>query len=86
MALQFEAKSSGTAFAKTRSNPKYKDNPTYADDKDWDPKMEEVDVNAREVKFAGQSTGYERPDPVTDLKNRLSMWGEDHNSEYNIMY
>lgn len=79
MALQFEAKSSGTASAKTRSNPQYKDNPMYEDEKDWDPKMEEFDVKAREVKFAGQSTGYERPDPVTDLKNRLSMWGEYQN-------
>ena len=46
------------------------------DEKDWNPKMEDVAVSSREVKFGKAVSRFDpRPDPVTDLKNRLSTWG-----------
>lgn len=51
------------------------------EDKDWNSKVEDVEVTTREVGTA-VSSGYERgvterySDPVTDLKQRLSMWGK----------
>lgn len=42
--------------------------------------MDDVDVSSREIN-AGTAVsryekGTERPDPVTDLKQRLSLWGK----------
>jgi hypothetical protein len=74
MALQFDEKPSGTAPPSTR---------TYArleDDRDWNPKMDDVDVSSREINagiaVSRYEKGTERPDPVTDLKQRLSLWGK----------
>jgi hypothetical protein len=72
MALQFDGKSSGTT-PKTRPSVKLED------DKDWNPKMEDVEVSSREVNIGTAVSRYDndpRPDPVTDLKARLSSWGK----------
>ncbi|RDW59569.1 putative isp4 protein-1 [Coleophoma cylindrospora] len=51
------------------------------EDKDWNPKVDDVDVTTREL---GVSSGFERgvterySDPVTDLKQRLSMWDPNY--------
>jgi hypothetical protein len=69
MALQFDGKSSGTAPS-TRS---------LDDDNDWNPKMEDVEVSSREANIGTAWSRYEndtRSDPVSDLKARLSLWGE----------
>lgn len=73
MALQFDPKSSGTT-GKTRK--------VVDDDSDWDfkmdDKMEDVTVTSREL--PGQAISrysmQKNLDPVSDLKNRLSRWGE----------
>lgn len=73
MALQFDGKSSGTT-PKTRPFVRIED-----DDKDWNPKMDDVEINSREVNIGTAVSRYEidpRPDPVTDLKQRLSSWGK----------
>ncbi|TVY83460.1 Sexual differentiation process protein isp4 [Lachnellula suecica] len=64
MALQFDGKSSGTTGPKTRSYI------SWDDEKDWNPKMEDVEASSREVepRYDG------KVDPVTDLKRRLSTW------------
>jgi hypothetical protein len=47
------------------------------DDMDWNPKMEDVEVASREVQIGKAVSRYEdsRPDSITDLKQRLSVWG-----------
>jgi hypothetical protein len=48
------------------------------DDRDWDSKLE-VEVSGREVRPGTSSTmdrWGDKPDPVEDLKRRLSEWGE----------
>ena len=73
MALQFDGKSSGTT-PKTRTFVKLED-----EDKDWNPKMEDVEVSSREMNIGTAVSRYDndsRPDPVTDLKARLDSWGE----------
>lgn len=73
MALQFDGKSSGTT-PKTRPFVRLED-----DDKDWNPKMDDVEVSNREVNIGTAVSRYgndPRPDPVSDLKARLSLWGE----------
>jgi hypothetical protein len=72
MALQFNGKSSGTAPPKTRSFLRLED-----DDKDWNPKIDDVEVSSREVMVGTAVSRYdEKVDPVTDLKRRLSTWGK----------
>ena len=68
MALQFDGKSSGTT-PKTRSSDKVEN------DKDRNPKMHEVEASSREVKIETAVSRYDddsRPDPITDLKERLN--------------
>ncbi|KAF4827716.1 Sexual differentiation process protein isp4 [Colletotrichum tropicale] len=69
MAQPSHAQSSGTASA-----------PMMVDhDRGYDDKQEGVEVSGREINPASDSitSGYqERPDPVEDLKERLSQWGE----------
>ena len=69
MALQFDAKSAGP-ISNSRSLK-------LEDDKDRNPKMEDVEVTSREVQLGRAVSRYEdrRLDPVTDLKERLSLWG-----------
>lgn len=70
MALQFDEKPSGTAPPPTRR---------LEDDRDWNPKMDDVEVSSREVNAGTAVSRYEkgeRLDPVTDLKQRLSLWGK----------
>ena len=69
MTLQVDGKSSGTA-PETRP---------FDDDKDWNPEVKDVEVSSREVNIGIAVSRYEndpRPDPVSDLKARLSLWGE----------
>jgi hypothetical protein len=73
MTLQFGGKSSGTT-PKTRPFVRLED-----DDQDWNPKMDDIEVSSREVNIGIAVSRYEddpRPDPVTDLKQRLKSWGE----------
>jgi hypothetical protein len=74
MALQFDEKPSGTAPPSTRAYGRLED------DKDWNPKMDDVEVSSREINTGTAVSRYEkaseRPDPVTDLKQRLSLWGK----------
>jgi hypothetical protein len=77
MAFQFDGKSSGTT-PKTRPFVRL-------DDKDWNPKMEDVEVSSREVNIGTAVSRYDndpRPDPVTDLKARLSSWGMLNKTTY----
>lgn len=72
MALNFDGKSSGTTNPRTR---KYSE---LDDDKDWNPKMDDVEVSSRELNIGAATSRYEnnrQSDPVTDLKARLSTWG-----------
>jgi hypothetical protein len=73
MALQFDEKPSGTAPPSTRAYERLED------DKDWNPKMDDVEVSSREINagtaISRHEKAYERPDPVTDLKQRLTLWG-----------
>jgi hypothetical protein len=71
MASQYDEKSSGTT---PPQGQKYNG---YEDDKDWNPKMEDVDVSSREVNFGTAVSRFDsnRSDPVTDLRARLSTWG-----------
>lgn len=70
MALQFDEKPPGALSTSAR---------TYArleDDKDWNPKMDDVEVTSREINEGTVVSRHEkRLDPVTDLKQRLSLWG-----------
>ena len=69
MALQFDEKPSGTASPPTRR---------MEDDRDWNPKMDDIDVSSREINSGAAVSRFEkseRLDPVTDLKQRLSLWG-----------
>ena len=71
MAFQFDEKSSGTTNSLTRPYDKLED------DQDWNPKMEDVEVSSREIAPGTAVSRFEnRTDPVTDLKNRLSTWGQ----------
>jgi hypothetical protein len=69
-ALQFDAKSAGPM---SKSRPFVE----LEGDKDWNPKKEDVEVASREVQIGRAASRYEdsRPDSVTDLKQRLSVWG-----------
>jgi hypothetical protein len=69
MALQFDEKSSGTTRL-TRPNDKLED------DQDWNPKMDDVEVSSREIAPGTAVSRFEKTDPVTDLKDRLSAWGQ----------
>lgn len=66
MAFQYEGKSPG-ATPQTR---------TYEDEKDWNPKMDDVDVTSRELDIGTAISRYDtrKSDPLTDLKARLSTW------------
>jgi len=69
MALQFDEKPSGTAPPPTRR---------MEDDGDWNPKMDDIEVSSREINSGAAVSRFEkaeRLDPVTDLKQRLSLWG-----------
>lgn len=71
MALRFDGKRSGTASPKTRNLV------SFEDEKDWDPKMEDVQVSSRELPMKTALLRYDdNVDPVTDLKRRLSRWGK----------
>jgi hypothetical protein len=72
MTFQFDGKSSGTT-PKTPPFVKLQD-----DNKDWNPKVEDVVISSREVNIGTAVSRYnnDRPDPVTDLKARLSSWGK----------
>ncbi|KAH8672106.1 small oligopeptide transporter-like protein [Tricladium varicosporioides] len=73
MALQFEGKPSGTDSSRTRPNAKFED------DKDWNPKLDDLDVTSRELYRGNAVSRYDnRPDPVTDLKARLSTWDPNY--------
>lgn len=68
-------------------------------DRGYDDKRGEVDVSGREINPASDSTTsryQDRPDPVEDLKERLSQWGEssvyagysddeEHGSEHELL-
>lgn len=73
MALQFDEKPSGTAPPSTRTYDRLED------DRDWNPKMDDVEVSSREINpgiaVPRYDKGTERLDPLTDLKQRLSLWG-----------
>lgn len=72
MALRFDEKSSGTT-GKSTTRPL----DMIEDDKDWNPKIDDVEVSSRELDQGNIKSRFEsRPDPVTDLKQRLSMWGK----------
>ena len=62
MALQFDEKSSGTAEkSMTRSTI------VFDDEKDWNPKLYDVEVTSRELEVGTAKSRLEnRPDPVTD--------------------
>jgi len=72
MAFQFEGKLPGATSPETRRAYE-----KYEDEKDWNSKMEDVDVTSREVNIGTALSRYDsrRSDPVTDLKERLSTWG-----------
>lgn len=72
MALQYDGKSSGTTNPRTRQ---YSD---FDNDKDWNPKMNDVEVSSRDLDIGTAVSRYDnnrQSDPVTDLKERLSAWG-----------
>jgi hypothetical protein len=71
MALQFNGKSSGT------TNPRTRQYENLDDDKDWSPKVDDVEVSSRELNVGSAVSRYDyrQSDPVTDLKARLSTWG-----------
>ena len=71
MALQYDGKPSGTAAPGAR---KYTG---FDDEKDWNLKMDEFEVNTREIDdgFSASGNDARQLDPVTDLRQRLSMWG-----------
>jgi hypothetical protein len=72
MSLQHDGKSSGTTEKSSTRSPK-----SLEDDKDWNPKMEDVEVSSREAGLGNAKSRFDnKPDPVTDLKQRLSMWGK----------
>ncbi|KAF8861288.1 small oligopeptide transporter-like protein [Acephala macrosclerotiorum] len=75
MALQFDGKSSGT------TNPRTRQYSELDDDKDWNPKMDDVEVSSRELNMGAAVSRYDnnrQSDPVTDLKERLSMWDPNY--------
>lgn len=49
------------------------------DDKDWNPKIDDVDVTSREVAPGTAVSRFDNTDrysdPVSELRQRLSMWG-----------
>lgn len=73
MALQFDEKPSGTVPPSTRTYERLED------DRDWNPKMDDVEVSSREISpgiaVSRYDKGTESLDPLTDLKHRLSLWG-----------
>ena len=71
MALQYDGKPSGTAAPGAR---KYTG---FDDEKDWNLKMDDSEVNTREIddRFPPSGNDARQLDPVTDLRQRLSMWG-----------
>lgn len=74
MAPPYTDKPSGTA-SKSQST---------ADDRDWSPEVDVVEVSGKEADVASSSTGaFDTPlgrrlSPVDDLKHRLSLWGESN--------
>jgi hypothetical protein len=72
MAFQFDEKSPGATSPQTRAIYG-----KYEDERDWNPKMDDVDVTSREIEIGTAVSRYDvrRSDPVTDLKARLSTWG-----------
>ncbi|CZR61509.1 probable isp4 protein [Phialocephala subalpina] len=75
MALQFDGKSSGT------TNPRTRQYTEFNDDKDWNPKMDDVEVSSRELNIGAAVSRYDnnrQSDPVTDLKERLSSWDPNY--------
>ncbi|KAH7413044.1 small oligopeptide transporter-like protein [Cadophora sp. MPI-SDFR-AT-0126] len=74
MALQHDGKPSGTAAPGAR---KYTD---FDDEKDWTLKMDDFEVNTREIEARYPASGNDarQLDPVTDLRQRLSMWDPNY--------
>jgi hypothetical protein len=72
MALQFDEKPSGTTSPMTRSYVRLED------DRDLNPKIDGIKVSSREISEGTAVSRYDvkRLDPVTDLKQRLSLWGK----------
>lgn len=78
MAFQFDfegGKPPGAVSSEARSKVE-----RYEDEKDWNPKEDDVEVSSRELPIAAAMSRFEgrRSDPVTDLKYRLSLWGKSH--------
>jgi hypothetical protein len=73
MALQFDEKPSGTTPPSTRTYDRLEH------DRDWNPKMDDVEVSSSEINpgiaVSRNDKETERLDPVTELKQRLSLWG-----------
>lgn len=70
MALH-DGKSSGTAALGTRK---------YAEmdaEKDWNFKIDDFEVSTREGDSPSGNDA-RRPDPVTDLRQRLTLWGTSY--------
>lgn len=76
MALQFDEKPSGTVPPSTRTYERLED------DRDWNPKMDDVEVSSREISpgiaVSRYDKGTESLDPLTDLKHRLSLWDPNY--------
>ncbi|OWP04008.1 small oligopeptide transporter [Marssonina coronariae] len=74
MAAQQTGKSSGTTISRARAYNELED------EKDWNAKMDDYEVDARGlgIGIAVSSNELHRLDPVTDLKQRLSMWDPNY--------
>lgn len=77
MAPQFDASSAGPK-RKSRTFVKLE---TYSD---WIPEKGNIDVTDREVQIGMAVSRYEdsQTDPITDLKERLSLWGMHSHISY----
>lgn len=71
MASQLYGTSSGT------TNPTTRQYNELVDDKDWNSKIDDIEVSSREVNIGTAVSRYDnrQSDPVSELKARLSTWG-----------